>query len=81
MVLDLNAADSFYMTTDGLIDQIGGKRRRSFGKKRFLGCLADKADHSLPEQAETLKLVFDAYQGTETRRDDVTVLGFTPGIT
>ncbi|MEM7042997.1 MAG: PAS-domain containing protein [Pseudomonadota bacterium] len=79
-VLDLNGADSFYMTTDGLIDQIGGERRRSFGKKRFLGCLADNADHPLPAQAETLKRMFDAYQGSEARRDDVTVLGFTPGI-
>lgn len=80
IVLDLDRDDRFYMTTDGLIDQIGGERRRSFGKKRFLGCLTDNADHPLPQQAENLKRLFDAYQGEEARRDDVTVLGFAPGI-
>ncbi len=80
VVLDLKDSSSFYMTTDGLIDQIGGERRRAFGKKRFLGCLADNADQPLPEQAATLKAMFDAYQGAEVRRDDVTVLGFTQGI-
>ncbi|MEZ5875218.1 MAG: PAS domain-containing protein, partial [Hyphomicrobiales bacterium] len=30
-----DSRDSFYLTTDGLIDQIGGPRGRSFGKRRF----------------------------------------------
>ena len=30
--LPFASTDSFYMTTDGLIDQIGGPRGRSFGK-------------------------------------------------
>lgn len=80
VVLDLSRHDTFYMTTDGLIDQIGGERRRSFGKKRFLGCLSDHADQPLPQQAENLKKMFDTYQGKEVRRDDLTVLGFAPGI-
>ena len=32
--------DAFYLTTDGLIDQIGGPRGRSFGKRRFQTCCA-----------------------------------------
>ncbi len=78
IVLDLSENDSFYMTTDGLIDQIGGERRRSFGKKRFLACLADALSKPMPTQAETLKQAFGTYQGDENRRDDLTVLGFTP---
>ena len=31
---------AFYMTSDGLIDQIGGPKRRSFGKRRFRDLLA-----------------------------------------
>lgn len=80
VVLDLDGQDTFYMTTDGLIDQIGGERRRSFGKRRFLGSLTENADHPLPQQAKSLMHVFGAYQGNEARRDDVTVLGFTPGL-
>ena len=33
--LPFEDSDSFYLTTDGLIDQIGGPRGRSFGKRRF----------------------------------------------
>ena len=35
ITLPYGAGHSFYMTTDGLIDQIGGPRGRSFGKSRF----------------------------------------------
>ena len=31
----LDARDAFHLTTDGLIDQIGGPDGRSFGKRRF----------------------------------------------
>lgn len=78
VTLELNGHTSFYMATDGLIDQIGGERRRAFGKKRFLACLADTFHEPMPRQAEALRQAFQAYQGDENRRDDVTVLGFTP---
>ncbi len=78
VVLDFDQQSSFYMTTDGLIDQIGGERRRSFGKRRFLTCLGDSLSQPMPAQAETLKQAFATYQGDENRRDDVTVLGFVP---
>ena len=78
VALDLDGRFSFYMTTDGLIDQIGGERRRAFGKKRFLACLADRQGEPMSQQADTLKQTFAAYQGEENRRDDVTVLGLYP---
>ncbi|KJR40637.1 Stage II sporulation protein E (SpoIIE) [Candidatus Magnetoovum chiemensis] len=38
----INIADNmrFYMTSDGLMDQIGGEKKRSFGKKRFTTLLS-----------------------------------------
>ncbi|MBF0526972.1 MAG: SpoIIE family protein phosphatase, partial [Deltaproteobacteria bacterium] len=34
----------FFLTTDGIIDQIGGEKRRGFGKKRFAKLITNLAD-------------------------------------
>ena len=70
--------DSFYLTTDGLIDQIGGPRGRSFGKRRFQDLLHKLCDAPMREQELSLREAFEQYQGDERRRDDLTVLGFIP---
>ncbi len=73
-----DSRDSFYLTTDGLIDQIGGPRGRSFGKRRFQDLLRKLRDTPMREQEESLRTAFDRYQGEQHRRDDLTVLGFVP---
>lgn len=76
--LELENGPAFYLTTDGLIDQVGGPRRISFGKRRFAAFIAEHQARPMPEQAEALRQAVAAYQGNEGRRDDLTVLGFTP---
>jgi serine phosphatase RsbU (regulator of sigma subunit) len=76
--VDLANGAAFYLTTDGLIDQVGGPRHRSFGKKRFRAFVAAHQGRPMPEQAEALRQTLAAYQGEQVRRDDVTVLGFVP---
>jgi serine phosphatase RsbU (regulator of sigma subunit) len=71
-------SDRFYLTTDGLIDQIGGPRGRSFGKRRFQDLLKKYRGASMSEQEESLRRAFAKYQGQQLRRDDLTVLGFVP---
>lgn len=75
---DVPLADgySFYMTSDGVTDQVGGERRRGFGKKRF--CALLESMHTLPlvEQMDAIKTALEKYQGDEKRRDDVAVVGF-----
>jgi serine phosphatase RsbU (regulator of sigma subunit) len=66
------------MTTDGLIDQIGGPRGRSFGKSRFQALLRQNLGHPMQHQAEALRDELAKYQGQQIRRDDPTVLGFVP---
>jgi len=68
--------DTFYMTTDGLTDQIGGETRRAFGKRRFTELVGSV--HALPmaEQKDRIVAALTGYQGAETRRDDVSVIGF-----
>ncbi|MEZ5876037.1 MAG: SpoIIE family protein phosphatase, partial [Hyphomicrobiales bacterium] len=73
-----DSRDSFYLTTDGLIDQIGGPRGRSFGKRRFQDLLRKIQDAPMSVQEESLRKAFERYQGDQLRRDDLTVLGFIP---
>jgi len=76
--IPLDAGDAFYLTTDGLIDQIGGPRDRSFGKRRFRTLLRRNQGAPMQKQAESLQRSFKKFQGQQPRRDDLTVLGFVP---
>ncbi len=66
----------FYMTSDGLIDQIGGPKRRSFGKNRFKQLIVAMEHLPMKEQKERLQSTLQDFQGQEMRRDDVSVIGF-----
>ena len=74
--VDLEVGTNFVMVTDGIIDQVGGTSRRTFGKRRFLDVMCANAKHSLPDQGDALMAALTEYQGAERRRDDVTVVGF-----
>lgn len=76
--MPLDGGDAFYLTTDGLIDQIGGSDRRSFGKRRFRELLEHNQGAPMQEQSVFLRQKFNEFQGKEKRRDDITVLGFVP---
>ncbi|MDM8551893.1 SpoIIE family protein phosphatase [Desulfobacterales bacterium HSG2] len=67
---------SFYMSSDGFWDQLGGERGRSFGKKRFRNLLREVAELPFEEQREILAHRFEEYKGENDRQDDVTVAGF-----
>ena len=72
--------EALYMTTDGMIDQVGGPKRRAFGRRRFEQAPLEIPPSPMPAQGggrlyETLK----NYQGAEIRRDDVSVIGFRVG--
>ena len=70
------AGKSFYMSSDGLIDQVGGERKRMFGKKRFKELLLEVQDKSMAEQKQVINKALHDYQGDQNRRDDVSVIGF-----
>jgi PAS domain S-box-containing protein len=73
-----DAGDAFYLTTDGLLEQIGGPRGRAFGKQRFRDLLSDLRGVPMDEQEKSLHDAFKKFQGDQRRRDDLTVLGFIP---
>jgi len=78
-ILPFSNDTRFYLATDGLIDQVGGPKRRSFGKRRMLALLTSIYDQPMEEQAGVLQRHLAEFQGSELRRDDMTMLGFRPG--
>jgi len=68
--------DCFFLSTDGLTDQVGGPKRRMFGKKRVKDLLLELAGRPMPEQRDRLYQSFVDYQGEQIRRDDLSVFGF-----
>ncbi len=74
--IDIRPDMAFYMSSDGFLEQVGGDRRRMFGKKRFKALLTDLQAVPLGEQKERLMQALHNHQGRERRRDDVSVLAF-----
>jgi len=67
---------SYYLTTDGLIDQIGGEKRRMFGKRRFKELLLAGQGQTMEDQKSKIIEALIDYQGNEKRRDDISSIGF-----
>jgi serine phosphatase RsbU (regulator of sigma subunit) len=68
---------SFYMSTDGFVDQLGGKQNRRFGTARFKHLLHSGYMKTFEEQREMFLRAFEDYRGENERQDDVTVVGFS----
>jgi len=75
-VLPVAAGTTYYLTTDGFLDQAGGAQGYGFGTRRFAETLAALAEQPMPAQAETLRRHLCEHQGSRAQRDDVAVLGF-----
>ncbi|MDM8548668.1 SpoIIE family protein phosphatase [Desulfobacterales bacterium HSG2] len=67
---------SFYMYSDGFVDQLGGEKNRRLGCRRFRNLLKENAHLPFEEQREILVHAFHEYKGENEVRDDVTVVGF-----
>jgi serine phosphatase RsbU (regulator of sigma subunit) len=73
--------DLFMIVTDGLTDQIGGNnhaRPVSFGYRRLSELILAHREKDCQEIADAIRSSFLAWQGSQSRRDDVTVVLFKP---
>jgi serine phosphatase RsbU (regulator of sigma subunit) len=66
----------FFMTSDGLIDQVGGEKHRGFGKVRLKKLLVELKDKPIADFGQPIFQALERHQGGESRRDDVSFLGF-----
>jgi serine phosphatase RsbU (regulator of sigma subunit) len=67
---------TFYMTTDGYLDQNGGEKGYSLGKKRFVETIEKAYSLPLTEQKDLFLENLHQYRGEEPQRDDITMLAF-----
>ena len=74
--VDIQKGMTVYLYTDGIIDQLGGEKRFSFGKKQFNSLLLENSGLSLNEQKAEIIRAFEEYKGDNERQDDVTAFGF-----
>jgi len=79
ITLNVKEGMKFYITTDGYLDQNGGKKGFPFGKKRFIKVIQENKELKMSKQLEIFKSVLLEYQGKEDRNDDITVVGFEIG--
>ena len=67
---------TYYLTTDGFLDQAGGEQGYGFGDTRFAQLLLTHARLPMEQQASALDQVLEAYRGDYPQRDDITLLSF-----
>lgn len=79
--VDITGDEVLYMTTDGYIDQNGGERNYSFGRKKFEELIERNTFLSLSKQKQIFESELAAYMGNEVQRDDITIaaLKLRPG--
>lgn len=68
-----------FITTDGVIDQIGGPKDIAHGRRRLYQMLVDEHAMSPAAFTELLLKRFAEWQGQQRRRDDVCFLAFCAG--
>jgi serine phosphatase RsbU (regulator of sigma subunit) len=79
-VLPYEKGDLFAIVTDGLTDQVGGaagKPKVSYGYRRLEQVLSAHAGGQAQQVIDALRQDFVRWQGTHTRRDDVTAVVFS----
>jgi len=67
---------TFYLCTDGFLDQAGGDQGFGFGNNRFADMLRRHASLPLAEQKNIFSDTLARYQGDYLQRDDITMLLF-----
>ena len=74
--ISLRAGVTYYLATDGFLDQAGGEMGYGFGNTRFAQLLLGHARLPMAEQASALNQALQDYQGGYAQRDDITILSF-----
>ncbi|MGE0255716.1 MAG: PP2C family protein-serine/threonine phosphatase [Alphaproteobacteria bacterium] len=74
----LSAGDTFWLATDGVVDQMGGQSRRLYGRTRLVQAIADNRGSTLATRLAGVQDVLARWRGDEPRRDDVALLVVRP---
>ena len=72
------ADHSFVLMTDGLATQVGAETKRVLGTRRIIETLEQVEGAEPAKLARRLGLLLKNWQGSEERRDDVSIFAFKP---
>lgn len=70
---DLLDGSLLAISTDGIIDQVGGPKSIAHGKRRLLAFLHEHRQLPVSQMVERFQASFSDWQGTQRRRDDVSL--------
>lgn len=73
--LQLEKEDSFYIFSDGFVDQYGGKKRKKLKTRNFKKLLLNVQPESMENQKRILEDAFENWKGSHEQIDDVCVFG------
>jgi len=74
--IHIDGSESFYLYSDGITDQAGGEKNFPYGNKKFKNLLSAIQEKEMKQQKSILLDTLNTYQGDNSRRDDITVIGF-----
>lgn len=77
-IIPLERGMTFYLFSDGFLDQFGGSKKKKYGIKQFRALLFSIHDKPMQEQQEILDSTLNNWmeKGHETQIDDILVMGF-----
>ncbi len=67
---------TYYLSTDGFLDQSGGSHGFSVGSDRFVSWVREHAGKPLQEQSRAFANSLERFRGGHPQRDDITILSF-----
>ena len=73
--IKLEIGDTFYIFSDGFVDQIGGTNNHRFTNEKFKKLLLDIYDQPMCEQKEIMEQTLKNWMGDQPQRDDILVIG------
>jgi len=73
--IQLKQGDTFYMFSDGLIDQLGGETNEKYRVQRFKKLLLDSVDKPMAEQKRILESTHELWRKNIEQIDDILVFG------
>lgn len=76
ITIDAGPERSFFMITDGLIDQFGGNQNKKYLSTRFEECILKNNNSDLAKTKAAVLNSFESWRGRTKQTDDITVLGF-----
>ena len=71
----LEQGDTFYVFSDGFIDQKGGKDNKRYMSKAFKNLLLEIQDLPMPEQRKIMDQTLSSWMGNNSQTDDILVIG------